>query len=212
MTRYKPTRETYLPKGARKVSHKFSDAVAYVHSDKSGRPCAMVFYGTQAKPVANYRYRSEEERERSVTRYFEARKDHQVSVNKRREEAKAFAHNVRVGDIFTTCWGYDQTNREAFEVIEVRGKFAVLREIAMASEERGPSDKVVPQSGAFLSPRHEGDDQGLPIRRLIQRGYRDEAHIKIDDVRSASPWGQREPVTGTIIGRVLDRTASGWGH
>lgn len=151
-------------------------------------------------------------REKSVTDYFERCRAHEASVVERRVERKTWVHNVKVGDIFTTCWGYDQTNREAFEVIEVRGKFAILREIAMASETRGPADKVVPQSGAFLSPRHEGDNQGLPIRRLIQRGYRDEPHIKIDDVRGASPWGKRDPITGTIIGRVLDRTASGWGH
>ena len=208
----KLSREFFIPKGSRKVSHKLSDAVAYTYTMRNGKPGAAVFYGKQAKPVSHVYYRDEARREAHVAELFANRAAHDARITKQRSEALAYVHNVKVGDIFTTCWGYDQTNREAFEVIEVRGKHAVLREIAMASESRGPSDRVVPQSGAFLSPRHEGDDQGLPIRRLIQRGYRDEPHIKIDDVRSASRWGKREPITGTIIGASLDCTAAGWGH
>jgi hypothetical protein len=210
--RFKLPREAFIPKGAIKVSDKRSDAVAYLCTNSKGKPRATVFFGKQAKPVADYWFADEARREKRVRELFESRQAHDARITGNRTEAQSFQHNVQVGDIFTTCWGYDQTNREAFEVIEVRGKHAVLREIAMACETRGPADKVVPQSGAFLSPRHDGDDQGLPIRRLIQRGYNNEPHIKIDECRSGSPWGKRDPITGTILGRVMDRTASGWGH
>ena len=206
------SRESYIPKGSIAVRDKRSDAIAYIYSLASGKPAAAVFYGKQTKPVAHCSYRDEARRAAAVADLFAGRQRHAASVTDRRGADKAFVHNVQVGDIFTTCWGYDQTNREAFEVIAVHGTMATLREIAMASETNGPSDRVVPQSGAFLSPRYEGDDQGLPIRRLIQRGYQDAAHIKIDECRSGSPWGKREPVTGTIIGRSMDRTAFGWGH
>lgn len=206
------TREFFIPKGAIKVSDRNSDAVAYLTTSKNGKPCASIFFGKQTRPVANYTYRDAVERERSVRDYFERARIAAKNRADAQQERKDFAHGIRVGDIFTTCWGYDQTNREAFEVVEVRGKHAILREIAMASETKGSSDRVVPQSGAFLSPRYDGDDQGIPIRRLIQRGYNGEARIKIDKCRSGSPWGKRDPITGTIIGRSMERTASGWGH
>ncbi len=205
-------REFYIPKGATKVSDKLSDAVAYVYANKAGKPAALVFSGRAFKPAWQFYFRDEAAREKRVREFFENVRAAAGRVAARRASRKAFVHSVQVGDIFVTCWGYDQTNREAFEVIAVRGKHATLREIAMASETSGQADRIVPQSGAFLSPRYEGDDQGVPIRRLIQEGYQGQAHIRIDECRSGSPWGQREPVTGTIIGRSLDRTASGWGH
>lgn len=212
MPSFKLPRESFIPKGSAKVCDKQSDAVAYVYTNTKDKPAAAVFYGKQAKPVSHVYYRDETRRAQHVAELFANRRAYVARTSERKSERKAFVHNVQVGDIFTTCWGYDQTNREAFEVIAVQGKMATLREIAMASETSGPSDRVVPQSGAFLSPRYDGDDQGLPIRRLIQQGYNGSAHIKICQVRSASPWGKREPVTGTIIGQSMSRTAFGWGH
>ena len=92
-------------------------------------------------------------------------------------------------------------------MVEIKGKFAVLREIAAVSRGDGQgSERCVPQSGIYLNPRHEGDDRGLPIRRLIQ-----EHGIKIDDVRTAWPcWGKR--VAGVVIGEPVHQTALGWGH
>jgi hypothetical protein len=56
-----------------------------------------------------------------------------------------------VGDILNTCWGYDQTNREFFEVIEVSGQYVTVREIAQASETtRMDQGRCVPQSGSFI--------------------------------------------------------------
>lgn len=199
------TRESFIPKGSRKVAHRHSSAVAYVY-ERNGKPCAAIFFGKQAKPVVQYRYKDDVAREKSITDYFQRCQSHEASVVERRTERKAYAHNVQVGDIYSTSWGYDQTNVEFFEVIEVRGKFAILREIASAvSHERSGADYVVAQSGAYLAPRYEGDERGQPIRRLIGK-----SGIKIDDVRSASPWGQR--IAGTVVGRPMYETAMGWGH
>ncbi len=207
----KPTRESYIPKNAAKVSDKLSDAVAYLTTSSTGVPYASIFFGKQAKPIANYRYKNEDQRAKHVTELFESRRASMKRISENRAEAKAFQHSVKAGDIFRTCWGYDQTNVEFFEVTEVRGKFAILREVAQVSESNGSGqDRCVPQSGAYLSPRYEGDDQGLPIRRLIQQGYRNEAHIKIDKCRSGSPWGTR--IAGAVIGDPVSKTSSGWGH
>lgn len=199
-------REFYIPKGSTKVADKQSDAVAYLHTNRNGQPCAACFAGKQAKPAQHYRYANDARREAGVRAFFESRRETLKRGEARRAERKAFAHSCQVGDIYRTNWGYDQTNVEFFEVVEIRGKYAVLREIASASSDDGHgSEQCVAQSGEYLKPRYEGDDRGLPIRRLIQEG-----HIKIDDVRYAWPWGKR--VAGVVVGETCHRTASGWGH
>jgi hypothetical protein len=202
-------REFYIPKGATKIADKHSDAVAYIF-ERAGAPYAMVFFGKQAKPVQHLRYRTTERREQSVRQAFEGRR---ASIEARakwkteaREKAEVSRKATKVGDIFRTCWGYDQTNMEFFEVVEVRGAYAILREIGTVSDDNGHgTERCVPQSGAYLEPRYVGDDRGKPIRRLIQDG-----RIKIDDVRTAWPWGER--VAGVVVGDAASRTAFGWGH
>lgn len=206
MARLKLPRESYIPKGAIKVADKQSDALAYLSTNSKGKPRATVFFGKQAKPVADFWYRDEARRAKSVAERFEQRRQHERYMLERRDKAKAFQHSARLGDIWRTSWGYDQTNVEFFEIVEIRGKHAILREIAQASTDDGMgSERCVPQSGAYLEPRYDGDDRGRPIRRLIQDG-----RIKIDEVRTAWPWGER--VAGVIIGPAAHRTASGWGH
>ncbi len=205
--RFNLTRDFFIPKHSIKVSHRLSDAVAYIYTNSKDRPAAAVFYGTQAKPVSHVYYRDETRREAHVAELFANRKAHADRMMARRGEQKAFAHSVKVGDIYRTSWGYDQTNVEFFEVTKLIGKkMCELREIASASHDRGQGSEIcVPQSGSYLAPRFEGDDRGQPLRRLIQ-----DRRIKIDDVRTGWPWGER--VAGVIVGEPAHRTAFGWGH
>jgi len=203
-------REFYIPQHSTKIADKASDAIAYISQGSHGRPVAALFWGKQAKPIWHYNFRSEAEREKTIREGFQRRQEGLAS--KAEYQATRLAKNavaragVKVGDIYRTCWGYDQTNVEFFEVVEVKGAYATLREIACASEGGGPGgEKVVAQSGAFLEPRYEGDDRGKPIRRLIQDG-----HIKIDECRTGWPWGKR--VAGVVVGSACHRTAFGYGH
>ena len=203
-------RSFYIPKGAVKIADKQSSAVVYVYDAVRGDktvPLAVGFQGKADKPNFHYRYSTPARREQAVREFFASVQARETSRRQRAGERQAFTHNVQVGDIFRTSWGYDQTNVEFFEVTEIKGKFAMLREIESASRANGQgSESCVPQSGAFLQPRYQGDDRGQPMRRLIQQHG-----IKIDDVRRAYPWGKRGP-GGIVIGEACHRTTSGWGH
>jgi hypothetical protein len=152
-------RTRYIPTGSTKVADKLSDAVAYVYTDKRGKLCAIVYYGKQTKAVGHHSYRDEAERTKSVTRYFEGRQSH--DKGRAESKAKRLAPNKLVaGDILTTCWGYDQTNREAYEVIEVSRQYVTIRQIGMASVETSDMQGMcAPQSGLFI---------GAPMRKLVQ--------------------------------------------
>jgi hypothetical protein len=150
MTRF--TLPRYIPNGAIKVADKASDAVAYLYSDNRARPCARVFYGRQSNPVVYCYYRSEVEREAAVRRAFEVRRLTHARRAEVAEERKAYNHSFKVGDVVNTCWGYEQTNREYFEVVGVRGKSVVtLRQIAVDSYDTSSmSGYVVPLPGKYV--------------------------------------------------------------
>jgi hypothetical protein len=62
---------------------------------------------------------------------------------KRRAEAKAqFKNPYTVGDILHHSWGYDQTNCDFYQVVEVKAASVVLRKI---------SGRTVPGSEGFMS-------------------------------------------------------------
>ena len=193
-------REFYIPEGSIKVTDKQSDAVAYLSINKSGKPRAVIFVGKQNKPISNYYYRSEESREAAVKTAFENNQARKARMAERRTARTDWVPTYRVGDIFHTSWGYDQTNVEYFELVEVRGKHGVFRELAQAREATGwLQGNCVPLPGDYAKPRFAGDEQGTPIRRLLQ-----EHGIKIDDVRTA--W----LVKGDTIGGVRVIGASSW--
>jgi hypothetical protein len=189
-------REFYIPAGAVKVTPRGVDGLVFYLYESQGRPCAVAFQGKADKPSWRCWFRTPASREAQMARTLEAHKARQQYMAERAATRKAFVHSVKEGDIFRTCWGYDQTNVEFFEVVEVKGKHAILREVETVSEARGSSERCVPQSGKYC---------GAPIRRLIQDG-----RIKISECRQAWPWGQR--VAGVVVGEACSRTAAGWGH
>jgi hypothetical protein len=181
--RFKLTREFFTPKGATKVADKQSDAIAYLYLTHEGQPAAATFFGKQSKPAWRFRYTTEARREKAVREGFESRRETLGRLASRKAERKAWIPTYKVGDILKTCWGYDQTNVEYFEITEVRGKHVILRELAQERVDTGwLQGRCVPLPGKYLTPRHEGDDAGTPIRRLAQQGG-----IKIDNVRYAYP-------------------------
>lgn len=166
-------RKFFIPAGAVRVADKQSDAVAFLYTNTgNGKPAARVFYGKQSKPVFAHYYSNEKARENAVTAAFEGRR---ATLNRRAgyaAERKNFVHDYTVGEILHTSWGYDQTNVEYFEIVEVKGKWVTVREVAQERKNTNSMQGTcVPLSGKFI---------GEPLRRLAgQHG------IKIDDVRRA---------------------------
>ena len=77
----------------------------------------------------------------------------------------------KVGSIFSTSWGYDQTNVEFYEVTERPSPhFVVIREIGQNVEaESWSSNRVTPAPGRYI---------GDPIRKKITPN----GLIKIDHI------------------------------
>lgn len=165
-------REFYIPQHSSKVQDKNSDAVVYVR-EVAGKFWAVGFLGKQAKPAFNYTFKTEEARAKYAASFFKNRQDTLARKQTRHVERRDYQHSFKVGDIFSTHWGYDQTNIEHFECVEVLGKMIVVREIAQEREETGHmTGRCVPVPGKFI---------GEPLKRLAAQGG-----VKICKVRWAS--------------------------
>ena len=100
---------------------------------------------------------------------------------KRAAERAAAIESVKEGDIFVASWGWEQTNVDAYQVVEKKGATVTLREIALESVEGSEgfmSDRVVPVKDCFIGDAFK--------KRITGRG------INISDCQYASPMGDRE--------------------
>lgn len=117
-------RAAIVPKGAVKVVPKDVAAEFYLY-ENSGRPSAMCFIGTSGKPSWRYWFPSVEARAKRIAQQIESLK---VRAKGKAEQAKSASqpHSFEVGHHLVTCWGYEQTNREFFRVIEVKGPRTIV--------------------------------------------------------------------------------------
>lgn len=87
---------------------------------------------------------------------------------------------IKIGDIFVCRWGYEQTNVDFYQVINVKGtKTVELREIKTEIIERGDlTGKVIPCKDKFL------EDSEKLNRRILS--HNNSIFIRINSFSDAS--------------------------
>ena len=135
-------------------------------SYRGGRVWAKAFFGKQAKPVWFLSFKNWDAFLDHARRQTESRKATIKYKQSLRETKKAFVPNVKPGDIFYTSWGWEQTNVEFFQVIEMKGKSsAVFRQIA-----REMSQDDAPSSMSAYAVPVPNDFVGEPFKKRILEG------------------------------------------
>ena len=128
-------RAAFIPKGAVKDQRSSDLGEVYAY-EAAGKLYAIGFRGTAGRSAFHYRFRDEARREQHVAEFFASLKDHEQRVTERRRAASEYQHGVKVGDIFRSSWGYDQTNIDYYQVVALIGQhMAEVREIQQQSEE-----------------------------------------------------------------------------
>lgn len=158
-------RKFYIREGARPITTDGCSSIVYYY-ESAGRLYAQAFRGTAAKPSWHYAFRTEQQREDYAQNWL---RNEQQSIQRTADrqakaaEARAnFINPYKVGDILHSSWGYDQTNVEFFQVVEVGARSITIREISASCVETGfMSGTVTAQPDKFI---------GEPIRRTIQIG------------------------------------------
>jgi hypothetical protein len=160
----------------------FSTLKIVTYETANNNPAMAVWNGNQSKPYINYYYKTKEQ---MFNRLNETKKnaiDRQEYKEKRMREKKNFVPSLKVNDILVSSWGYEQTNVDYFQVIEVKGKSCKVCKIhhkIVEGSEGFMSCKVLPIKDQF---------QGEPFNKLILKGN----HIKISYSQNAYLWGGDE--------------------
>jgi hypothetical protein len=176
--------QRYIPEGY-ELSWDDQDLGIQVYYKESPTIGGLCFVGRAIKPTWHYRFKNAEQRQAEVTKTFERVYSRAKIKAEKKAELASIKHDVKVGDIFLSSWGYDQTNIDYYEVIAVSGKSVTACEIGAHSEGNGLylQGVSVPQPGAFI---------GKPFKKLIQyHSATSGPHIKVCSHRHA--W-RIEPV------------------
>ena len=190
---YQPPRESYVPTDRPVRMRQYDDlpAVIAMYDGNHGKPVAIGWKGKANKPAFHFRFRDEERREQYVAEWLEGQRQSAASRAQYRAEQNK-PHSLKVGQILYTCWGYDQTNIDYYEVTKVIGKHMVeIREVGLVAQgsRGGPSEWVKPAVGSYI---------GEPMRK---RASGDNS-VRIASYARATPWN----------GEAKSRTGFGWGH
>lgn len=161
-----------------------------------GRMAAAMYTRRSDKPVWVYVFKSDMAREIYIQSQVDAVTQ---AVQERKERAQAkkeFQHNLQVGNILVSSWGYDQTNIDFYEVINVTPKQVAVRKIEKKTVGGGGSthNLVVPLPGRF--------QPGPALKKIPQKSSMGGAYVKINTSESAYLWD----------GRPESETAAGYGH
>ncbi len=151
------------------------------------RFAALVYAGKARKPTFHYSFKSAEQRADYLRKWTDGREARADMMARRKTERDTFAHTLKVGDMLKTCWGYEQTNVEFFEVVAVHGKHVMLREVEQVREENGyMSGRCAPLAGCYI---------GEPIRKKVLEGN----NIKFASYRYASPCERIQLAPGVSV-------------
>jgi|15BtaG_2_1085339.scaffolds.fasta_scaffold00099_47 hypothetical protein len=128
--------------------------------DANDGPSLKIWRGRAKKPYAHYRFANEERREEYIRKQIANDAEKTELKLKHKAESKARKAETRkrfkVGTILHYSWGYGQTQCEYYEVIEVKGAYAIIREIAaktVPGSEGFMCDKRVACPGVFIGPK-----------------------------------------------------------
>jgi hypothetical protein len=189
------SRDCFIPKDPTLVVRsKRSSAIVYLHQ-LGPKLAAKGFVGKGAKPAFFYTFRDEDRRTVFVSKWLadqELRESHRLAnIAVKSTKIAAFVMPYKAGDILYSSWGYDQTNIDFYQVVEIVGKRTIItRKVAQVCESAGRgSDSVSASHDNFI---------GKPERHVVSL-Y---GSVKISECQSAYLWD----------GKSKHQTASGWGH
>ncbi|EBA18419.1 hypothetical protein RSK20926_11889 [Roseobacter sp. SK209-2-6] len=176
-----------IPENSTKIAMKSGGAEFHIYEDGKGRPCVVYYRGKSSKMNAFY-FKTEERR----ASHIEGVIKNITAAEKRKAEERAArnkAHNMEPGLILYTSWGYDQTNVEFYQVVEVPSRCYVILQQISAPLARGEESFM--SGNSVPNPENK---IGEPFRRKVNMsGSR--PSVKIDNVATAWIWDGKEKHT-----------------
>jgi hypothetical protein len=142
----------YIPKDAIEERHDDAQAVVYRFSNSQGTPLAMGYVGTAYKPAFHFRFQNDERRTKFLDEWLASQRASVARRVERKTSRKAATHELQLGDVVYSSWGYEQTNVDFYQVVRVvSAKTVEVRQVAKETTETGfMSGVTVPLKDHFL--------------------------------------------------------------
>jgi len=168
--------QRYVPAGAELVEEHAHLAQIYVYYS-NGRPCAISYKGKQRKAEVNYAFSTAEKREDWIKRYTDQLQKDFDEKQQRKAAIKAFVCPWQVGDILNYSWGWEQTNQDFYQIVELKGKTVVLQSINTHRVE-GMGAGMSDMSDYCIGVKDSFKENSQPFQKLIQNNGK-EASVKM---------------------------------
>ncbi len=182
----------YIPENSNEMIFDNVNAVVYT------REIANAFYaigysGKRGKHDFHYKFKNNENMQKYISEWVARLEEIKSYKGKVQEEKKIkranFKHELKVGDILYTSWGYDQTNIDFYQIVELIGKStAKIRQIGekIVGNEQGHSMSAtkIAIKDAFLPNEKE-------MTKRICQLYTNDACIRISSFETAFIWDGR---------------------
>lgn len=188
------TNTRYFPKGSIKITPKnVSNVEIGLYSTNrkiNGKDLLrygfIAYSGKRTKPDMYYIYPNLAQREEAISHYLKNIKSHEEWKQKCKDNRILKTNPVKVGDIFYTSWGYDQTNVEFYQVLEVKGQFAQIRQICCSYDETGFL------SGNKTALKNKFVKNAEPMRKkVLTNDGGNSVYFSISDCQTAWQWDGR---------------------
>ena len=153
--------------------------------DSNGRTSDtyLIYLTRNGKKIAFNSYTTAMSRDERLFEQLSLAENHielkKKSIQKDKELKENLVNSISIGDIFVSSWGYDQTNIDAYQVVEKKSKTIILSEIRISQvpgTEGYMSCQVVPVKDAFV-------DKNVTIKKLVNTNG-----IKFSSYKYANKW------------------------
>lgn len=164
--------ESAKSNGYRVVSFKKSSLVVAFKTQENGKVSVKGWSGArdkadfffsfpnEARALVFVNYRNDEIAQREARRAAQAADKRAINAGLKASDQWS------VGDVAVYSWGYEQTNVDYFEVVEVLAKSVKIREIQSARKDTGNMSGVCqPVRGAFLQ------NSKVELKRVNRHGF-----------------------------------------
>lgn len=165
----------YIPPNYTQIdSSEIGNCIIYytLEADKNNKFYAIGYSGRRNKNDFHHSFSTKERMDKFVAEYILSK----ISTNQYKEEKKANQKiadaNVKceVGKLFIYSYGYNQTNLDFFQVVEIKGKLVTLHKISSKVKDGSQGmmyDYQAPVKDSFLTKSY--DD--LIIKKRMKSGY-----------------------------------------
>jgi hypothetical protein len=129
-------RSRYIPKNSIPVEHHEGLGIAYVYRISNSRYGVIAYGGQRSSADFHEAFKTIERVHERVEGWFDSMKQRKARIAEYRAE-RFSGHSLKVGDVITNSWGYDQTNVDWYAVVKITRAFVWLQPIAAHVEETG---------------------------------------------------------------------------